>query len=419
MNTTIKPPRIQLIDSLRGFALAGVGIVHLTQQFMNVSPPEGFMEGVDSLPDYIISGLVNIFMVGKFFALFSILFGLSFAIQMQSAENRGSNFSMRFLWRAALLFVIGYIHHLFYGGDILTIYAVLAPFIIPFYKLKKNWLLIVAAICFIGIPRFLTFALMGNNNFFGVPSMMENTNELNKMATEALFSGSLSDVFSSNAIFGLKTKFNFQLTVFGRFYYTFGYFLLGLWIGRTKLFRDLDKHIGMIKKTLKWSSILLIVPILLMVLCFVMGPTPPDFSHFLHWMGINMYDIANLLLSLIIISSFVLLYRKEKWQKRLSYFSSYGRMALTNYVLQALIGTFILYNWGLGLSGEIRTLYLFLIAIFQIFLQQKLSTYWLSNFKNGPLEWLWRCGTYLKWQPFLKQQELIPQTIEVKPNRKK
>jgi len=114
MNETQKPPRIVLVDSLRGFALAGVAVVHLTQRYITFRYPEGYLEGLDSLPDYIVTGLINLFFVGKSFALFSILFGLSFTIQMQSAEQRGENFSLRFLWRAALLFIIGYGHHLLY-----------------------------------------------------------------------------------------------------------------------------------------------------------------------------------------------------------------------------------------------------------------------------------------------------------------
>src|SRR5210317_391222 len=131
--------RIISIDALRGFALAGVALVHMVEQYIAGPHPEGFMEGVNGLPDQIIQGLITIFFTGKFFALFSILFGLSFSIQMESAENKGQKFAGRFIWRALLLFVIGYVHQLFYRGDILTIYAVLAPFLIPFYKISNKW----------------------------------------------------------------------------------------------------------------------------------------------------------------------------------------------------------------------------------------------------------------------------------------
>ena len=91
-------------------------------------------------------------------------------------------------------------------------------------------------------------------------------------------------------------------------------------------------------------------------------------------------------------------------------------MALTNYVLQAVVGTFILYGWGLGLLGQIRTLYLFLIAIVLVMVQTLISKIWLKNFKYGPLEWLWRCGTYMKIQPFRKETKIISEPVKVKVN---
>jgi len=112
MSISLKPHRIHCVDALRGFALAGVALVHMLEQYIAGAAPEGFMEGVNSLPDEILQGLVKLLFTGKFFALFSILFGLSFAIQMQSAEEKNIQFGKRFMWRAALLFLIGYIHQL-------------------------------------------------------------------------------------------------------------------------------------------------------------------------------------------------------------------------------------------------------------------------------------------------------------------
>ena len=81
MTNTVETKRIISIDSLRGFALAGVVLVHIVEQYIAGPWPDGFMEGVNSLPDQIIQGILQIFFTGKFFALFSILFGLSFAIR--------------------------------------------------------------------------------------------------------------------------------------------------------------------------------------------------------------------------------------------------------------------------------------------------------------------------------------------------
>ncbi len=404
MQTTPKLSRIVLIDSLRGFALAGVALVHFTQRYITYGTPEGFLEGLNSVPDHIVNGLVQLFFVGKSYALFSLLFGLSFTIQMQSAEHRGENFSIRFLWRAALLFVIGYGHHLFYGGDILTMYALLAPFIIPFYKLNNKWLLMVAGIMFIGLPSVITIAITGTN-MFGMPSMENFNNPINQEIFNAFQSGSLSDIFRVNTLYGMKMQYSFQL-ISGRLYNTYGYFLLGLFLGKIGLFRNVDQYKPYLKKSIKWSLISFPIIIVVGVLVFWLATRNGQLSS--NWdmiIGMNLYNLINIPFSIIILSGFILLYQKSKWQKRLSYFAPYGRMALTNYVSQAIVGSFILCGWGLGLCDQIRTLYLFFIAIGLVIVQTYVCKVWLNYFKYGPLEWLWRSGTYLKFQPFWKKEK--------------
>jgi len=400
MTNTPEKSRIVIVDALRGFALAGVAIVHMVEQYIAGPPPEGFMEGINSLPDQIISGTIGVLLIGKFFALFSILFGLSFSIQMESAERRGTNFGMRFLWRAVLLFGIGYVHQLFYRGDILTIYALLVPFLIPFYKLPSKWILGVAAIFFLSVPRFISYAVFGNDSIFGLPPMMEATHPLALSYFEAIQNGSISEVFQQNADYGMKTKMDFQLLLFGRFYYTFGYFLVGLWLGKIGLFKRMEDFLPKMKKTIWWSIAAIVIGFLAAGAAFGTAPQPVDFKHWQHVMGINCFDWVALSMSVIILCLFILIYQKPKWENRINFFAPYGRMALTNYILQSVIGTFLLFGWGLGFLGQLRTLYLFLIAIILIIFQTMFSKYWLQNFRYGPLEWLWRCGTYMKWQKF-------------------
>lgn len=400
--------RIISIDALRGFALAGVALVHMVEQYIAGPHPDGFMEGVNGIPDQIIQGIIGIFFTGKFFALFSILFGLSFSIQMESARNKGQKFGGRFIWRAALLFVIGYVHQLFYRGDILTIYAVLAPFIIPFYRVSSKWLLITAGIIFLGIPRFIAFAIFGAESVTGVHSMMDNNHELVKNYIETISTGSLSEVFYLNATYGMLTKIDFQVSFFGRFYYTFAYFLVGLWLGRTGLFKDLSAFSKRIKDTMLWSIGALIISFGLVVATFATAPQPIDFSTWQFALGMNFMDWVSVSMSSIILCGFLMLYQKDSWQSRLAFFAPYGRMALTNYVMQSIIGTFIYFGWGLGYIGQFGALICFLMGIGVIIIQTVFSKYWLKSFKYGPLEWLWRCGTYLKWQPFKRTAPPTP-----------
>lgn len=396
-----KPARIVQIDALRGFALAGVAFVHVTEQYLAGPPPEGFMEGINGLPDQILQGLIMFFIQGKFFALFSILFGLSFSLQMSSAARQENDFSWRFLWRAVLLMVIGYLHQLFYRGDILTIYALLAPFLIPFHRAPKKWILGVAALFFLSLPRFIIFFVHNNETFFGLPPGFQTP--LEAAYYETISTGTIGEVFAQNAVYGMESKMNFQLQPFGRFFYTFGYFLLGLWLGKMELFRDTESKLKTVRKTMYWLIGGFVIAGALTGLTFSAAPQPVDFNHIQHVLGINFSDWTNLAMTGIILCAFILLYHQASWQSRLTFFAPYGRMALTNYILQSVIGTFLFFGWGLGLIGQIRTLYLVLMAVALIVIQTYFSKWWLQHYKYGPLEWLWRCGTYLKWQPFRKK----------------
>ncbi|MGB5646574.1 MAG: hypothetical protein WBM55_05595, partial [Muriicola sp.] len=133
--------RMDIVDALRGFSLAGIVIVHMVENYIGAPFPEGTMEATHQGPlDYVVDGFILLFLRGKFFALFSFLFGLSFFIQMDKARRGGMDFRMRFLWRLMILLAIGFAHSLFYRGDILTIYALLGVLLIPCYKLKDRWL---------------------------------------------------------------------------------------------------------------------------------------------------------------------------------------------------------------------------------------------------------------------------------------
>ncbi len=394
--------RIVIIDSLRGFALAGVCLVHMNEQYIASAPPDSLMEVTNSLFDKILGGIIGFFIIGKFFALFSILFGLSFFIQMDAAAKRNENFEFKFLWRTFLLFIIGYAHQLFYKGDILTIYALLAPFLIPFYRLQNKWILLVSGIFLVSIPRFISYAILGNESAFGFAPIMDANNAPNIAYLNTLKEGTITEVFIENGIQGMLHKMDFQIGLVARFYLTFGYFLIGLWIGKIGLFQNVEQKIPIIKKCLKWGLVCFIISAIITAVVFAFSPQPIDFKSWFHVFGLNAYDWSNIALTLIILSSFILLYQRKRGFRFFSFFESYGRMALTNYVLQSIIGTFLLFGWGLGLIGKLQTIYLVFIAFTIITAQAIGSKIWLQNFRYGPLEWLWRSATKGKLQALKK-----------------
>ncbi len=401
-----KSPRIEIIAALRGFALAGILICHMVEQYIGAGTPESHGEAVRiGLSDQIIEGFIGFFLRGKFIALFSFLFGISFFIQMDNGAQKGNTFGGRFLWRLLLLLAIGYIHSLFYRGDILTIYAMLGILLIPFFKLSNRWVLGFAALLFLGLGRYIIFFLtQGEHLFLDVdPMNMESTHVADYYNT--IKSGSLGDVFATNRWEGHLDKMNFQYGIFGRGYFTFAFFLIGLYVGRSGFFKRFREERKFTKKVLIGSLILFVLSMGITAGAFIsMGPEI-NMNSWIAMIGLAGYDLINVSMTLTYLALFVMLYRKVKPEKWLVKLAPYGRMALTNYVMQSILGTMLLYGWGFGFLGEISNTYTFLIAIGLIIVQTWGSKIWLQHFRYGPLEWLWRSLTFFKVFPMKKKSK--------------
>lgn len=408
MSTTVQNQpsfqRIEIIDALRGFALAGIVICHVVENYIGAQPPGPFNEAVhQGLADDIVDGFIGIFLRGKFIALFSFLFGLSFFIQMDNANQKGNYFGGRFLWRLLLLLAIGFVHSLFYRGDILTVYAVLGIFLIPFYKVPNKWVLGISAILFFGVARFLIFYLTGGDALFSELDINpDNPKILNYYNT--IKNGSLGEVFAANATEGHIDKAEFQYGLFGRGYFTFAFFLVGLFVGRSGFFKRIHEEKKPTKKVLIYSSIALVIALVVMAAAFMSMGENFNIKSWNAMLGFTAMDISNAAMTLIYIALFVIIYRKNKGRKWLNRFVPYGRTALTNYVAQSIVFTFILFGWGLGFIGELRQMYTFLLSLVFIALQMWLSKIWLKYFYYGPLEWLWRSLTFFKLMPLQRKK---------------
>ncbi len=402
----MKTSRIQVVDALRGFSLAGIVLVHMVENYIGSPPPAEAMAAVNQgILDSIVDGFIFLFLRGKFFALFSFLFGLSFFIQMNKGAQNGKPFAFRFLWRLILLLLIGALHHLFYRGDILTIYALLGIFLIPFYKMKPKWILAIASLIFLGLGRYIIFIVYGSEALFTDFDMSAN-NPVIIHYFNVIKSGSLTEVFTSNTLEGHLMKFDFQLGVFGRGYLTFGFFLLGLYVGKMRFFENYQNYKKQLFTGLYVSIGLFLLTTVIMGFLFSIsnqgGQTRPNFETWTSMLALTAYDLSNIFMTFILIIGFLLIYKKINGERFLSKFVPYGRMALTNYVFQTIIGTAILYGWGLGYLGELRNIYTFLIGIVIVLVQMIWSKWWLSRYNYGPLEWLWRSLTYFKMFPFKK-----------------
>ena len=150
---------------------------------------------------------------------------------MNNGIKRGARFGWRFLWRLVILGLIGYLHSLFYRGDILTVYCFLGIFLIPFYKISNRGVLLCATLLFLGVARAIVFLLTNGDSIWGGSLEFGPNAVWVAEYFEVLKNGSLMDVFKTNAFDGHRDKWDFQYGFFGRGYFTFAFFLVGLYAG--------------------------------------------------------------------------------------------------------------------------------------------------------------------------------------------
>ena len=392
-----KSNRIEVIDVLRGFTLLGIILVHFTEQYYAGQPPKVHENyGAHNLADMIVLGFIGIFISGKFFMIFSFLFGMSFFIQLDKSDGSPA-FLFRFAWRLIVLFIIGLVHHLHYRGDILTIYAVLGFGLLLCHKLPDKFLLVLALLLVFDTPAILqrTFDILLSNSASPFPIGDEKELEI---YYSTLKSGSYLDMLRAN-FYEFKTKFDFQI-LSGRLYITMGLFLLGLYAGRKKVFENIPFFKKLIRLGLWMLLGCVVFAGLLALIIFVAKVEMSQAVQFL--LGGTVYDVFNIALAAIYVGLIVTVFQREKWHRRLMNFYEVGHMGLTSYLMQALIGTWLLFSYGLALLGNFGASVWVAISLIVFILQIIFSKWWLGRFQYGPAEWLWRSLTYFKVWPLKK-----------------
>ncbi len=393
--------RIITVDALRGIALFGIVLAHMIFWYSaGPLPNELFTKYTDVLSK-VFPVLNEILIAGKFFAFFSFLFGLSFYLQMQSIESSNDNFLLRYGWRIILLGIIGLIHHAFWRGDILSIYAPLGLLLMPMRKANNKLILIVGILFALNVPGKLIEAIKfltskGNNNG-GI--------NMDPVAYYAIMSkANLKQLLIDNWK-NLSVKFDFQIQS-GRIYITYGFFLLGMYTGRMGWFRQIEEAKPLFKKLCKRTAILSFI--LLLTALAIIGANELfklkwDQNPYIGFIFGIIYDSFNAALVILYITGLTLLMYKPKWQKILLPFATIGKLALTCYLMQTALGLILFYKVGFGMVGKISPALNWGIAILFFGFQSIIGRWWLKRFNYGPVEWLWRSATFFKWYPMVKR----------------
>ncbi len=382
-----KIQRLTVVDALRGFAILSIMLLHNIEHFDMYHLPEHLPQWVKAIDTIIWDSLFFLF-GGKSYAIFALLFGLTYALQFYNQQQRGNDFSYRFLWRLLLLLMFGIFNSVFYEGDILAIYAAVGIILVPFRKLSNQVVLITAIFLMLQPLEWGKLIYILSQPEYTEPASRANT-YFAKMG-DYLINGNFWDAAKGNLING-RTAVLYWLLENGRFFQTAALFLLGFLLGRTKKFSPTPENKQFWQKTLITAT-LAFIPLYLLKEALPATEIRPAIVSRLQ---IAITSWSNFSFMLVLTAGFVLLYEQTFVRKALNQLSPLGRMSLTNYVMQSMAGAFIYYGYGLGLYAYTGASVSLAIGIVLAILQILFSTWWFKKHQRGPLEQIWHKLTWL------------------------
>jgi len=379
--------RIDILDVIRGFAIVSIMILHNIEHFDVYFFPENLPTWIKSLDKIIWDSMFFMF-AGKSYAIFALMFGVTFAIQLTNQQNKGKSFRARFAWRLFLLLGFGVINSAFFQGDILAIYAVVGILLIPLSMLNEKAILIIAS--FLMLLPFEWWNL--------VHAIQNPAQQINDPISWTYFGNMMQYIGNDSfydTVVGNLTNGKIAVMLWnwenGRFFSILALFLFGYILGKRNLFQwsDTSKQF--------WKKALVIAAIAFIPLFLVQQKLDTLIESDIIRRSVSTIEVAwtNFAFMIVLVSSLTLLFQKEALRKKLMYFSAFGRMSLSNYVVQSIVGATIYYGWGFGMYRYTGATYGVLIGLVSVLIMGKLCAKWAQHFKQGPLETLWHKATWI------------------------
>ena len=343
---TISPPdqkgyRLEAVDALRGFALLVIVLLHNLEHyniFYGAEPCAEWLQWLDTKT----TELIYFLFAGKAYATFSLLFGFSFFIQMRNARRRGSDFRIRFAWRMLLLVGFSQLHALFYNGDILLLYAVCGLILIPASSWSNRTVLIVATLLMLQPLCWakIVYALFN-------PDYVDTNSLFMQYAASAEQVGRTGDLWQTlaNNIWNGQLYSNFWQVEAGRLFQTPALFLLGMWLGRKSFF---EKNA---ESRRFWFRTLIIAAVACVPLYLLKEIVPEHIANItiLSYYGIAVPMLYNFMFMSLLVAAFMLAwFHAGNGYRGQRFIMSFGKMSLTNYIGQSIIGVIIYYHFGLN-----------------------------------------------------------------------
>jgi uncharacterized protein len=368
------PYRIAELDALRGFALFGILITNVVvvSALFTAAAGKGGVPLFQSTTDKAVLTMVDILFLGKFFLLFSFLFGYSFTLQLAAAARAGVSAVARLSRRCGVLFLIGLAHVLFlWVGDILTLYAALCLILLALRGIRP-----------------LVAALLGGGLLLASAALALSPDE-----DDSADLGSLDFVWMHEAFTGgPQDTLTGQLTVAPEFMSAIwwgqgppalGMFLLGLAAGKARLL-DGGRPLPAWLVRLQWIGLASGAAMAVWLVVRMDESALPG-----HGDAVQL--LTNPLVTGAYMVTVVRIARRDDRVARV--LAPAGRMAATNYIAQSLVFALLYTGYGLALVDQVPPLGVVSLAVVTFVLQLTASAWWLRRHPYGPVEWLMRAAT--------------------------
>lgn len=381
-----KSTRIVVVDALRGFAVMAIILVHNLEHFIFPVYPADSPGWLNVLDQGVFNVTFSLF-AGKAYAIFALLFGFTFYIQSSNQKKQGKDFGYRFLWRLVLLVGFATLNAAFFpAGDVLLLFAVVG--LVLFFA--RNWsdrAVLFASILFLLQPvEWCHYIAHWVNPAHQLPDL--KVGEMYAEVAAYTKAGDFWPFVWGNITLGQKASLLWAVNA-GRFFQTAGLFLLGFYMGRKQLFLSSESNLRL------WTKTLIISAVSFAPLYTLKDLIMKNDAITQQTVG-TVFDMwQKLAFTLVLVASFVLLYQNEKFCRIVGNLRFYGRMSLTNYIAQSVMGAVIYFPFGLSLAPHCGYAVSLLVGVLTFLLQVQCCKWWLGKHKQGPLEQVWHKWTWL------------------------